>query len=255
MPAKSRGSGPANRRSHGLAGVEETGPRAYIRGSSTVAVAQLVRAPDCGSGGRGFKSHQPPLMSNAAVLAGLQGPGVSSCARGALHGRSVSIQGHPAALSTSTRRACSDEKPSCSRLCDRGCERCGGGSAAADRVALVRASHLLSVFLAGDHRHGSLGWLPRTPGCALGLGIAPLVYFRLHQDGQFVFSAVNATIAFLSFTVGGTILVWLIRSAQVARETAEDHAEEVVRRHKLLEEEIANRQAAERAAARSPARA
>ncbi len=25
-----------------------------------VAVAQLVRAPDCGSGGRGFKSHQPP---------------------------------------------------------------------------------------------------------------------------------------------------------------------------------------------------
>lgn len=26
-----------------------------------VAVAQLVRAPDCGSGGRGFKSHQPPI--------------------------------------------------------------------------------------------------------------------------------------------------------------------------------------------------
>ena len=25
-----------------------------------VAVAQLVRAPDCGSGGRGFNSHQPP---------------------------------------------------------------------------------------------------------------------------------------------------------------------------------------------------
>ncbi len=26
-----------------------------------VDVAQLVRAPDCGSGGRGFKSHLPPL--------------------------------------------------------------------------------------------------------------------------------------------------------------------------------------------------
>ncbi len=25
-----------------------------------VVVAQLVRAPDCGSGGRGFKSHHPP---------------------------------------------------------------------------------------------------------------------------------------------------------------------------------------------------
>ncbi len=25
-----------------------------------VAVAQLVRAPDCGSGGRGFETHQPP---------------------------------------------------------------------------------------------------------------------------------------------------------------------------------------------------
>jgi hypothetical protein len=25
-----------------------------------VAVAQLVRASDCGSEGRGFKSHQPP---------------------------------------------------------------------------------------------------------------------------------------------------------------------------------------------------
>jgi hypothetical protein len=28
---------------------------------STVAVAQLVRVPDCGSGCRGFKSHQPPF--------------------------------------------------------------------------------------------------------------------------------------------------------------------------------------------------
>ena len=25
-----------------------------------VGVAQLVRAPDCGSGGRGFESHYPP---------------------------------------------------------------------------------------------------------------------------------------------------------------------------------------------------
>ena len=27
-----------------------------------VAVAQLVRAPDCGSGGRGFETHQPPII-------------------------------------------------------------------------------------------------------------------------------------------------------------------------------------------------
>ena len=27
---------------------------------SMVVVAQLVRAPDCGSGGRGFETHQPP---------------------------------------------------------------------------------------------------------------------------------------------------------------------------------------------------
>ena len=27
-----------------------------------VAVAQLVRAPDCGSGGRGFETHQPPIF-------------------------------------------------------------------------------------------------------------------------------------------------------------------------------------------------
>ena len=27
-----------------------------------VAVAQLARAPDCGSGGRGFETHQPPLV-------------------------------------------------------------------------------------------------------------------------------------------------------------------------------------------------
>ncbi len=28
-----------------------------------VVVAQLVRAPDCGSGGRGFETHLPPLES------------------------------------------------------------------------------------------------------------------------------------------------------------------------------------------------
>ena len=27
-----------------------------------VGIAQLVSAPDCGSGGRGFKSHYPPLI-------------------------------------------------------------------------------------------------------------------------------------------------------------------------------------------------
>ena len=32
--------------------------------TSMVAVAQLVRAPDCGSGGRGFETHQPPIYVN-----------------------------------------------------------------------------------------------------------------------------------------------------------------------------------------------
>ena len=27
-----------------------------------VGMAQLVSAPDCGSGGRGFESHYPPLI-------------------------------------------------------------------------------------------------------------------------------------------------------------------------------------------------
>ncbi len=31
-------------------------PRRGVRGTYTVAIAQLVRAPDCGSGGHGFKS-------------------------------------------------------------------------------------------------------------------------------------------------------------------------------------------------------
>ena len=30
-----------------------------------VVVAQLVRAPDCGSGGRGFESHLPPKKKGA----------------------------------------------------------------------------------------------------------------------------------------------------------------------------------------------
>src|SRR5438094_3711984 len=33
----------------------------------TAAVAQLVVAPDCGSGCRGFKSHQPPQGSTSAA--------------------------------------------------------------------------------------------------------------------------------------------------------------------------------------------
>ena len=32
-----------------------------------VAVAQLVRAKDCGSLGRGFDSHQPPKLFNTPV--------------------------------------------------------------------------------------------------------------------------------------------------------------------------------------------
>ena len=35
-------------------------PSNKIYNISMVAVAQLVRAPDCGSGGRGFETHQPP---------------------------------------------------------------------------------------------------------------------------------------------------------------------------------------------------
>jgi hypothetical protein len=32
--------------------------------TQTVVVAQLVRAPDCGSGGRGFETHLPPNVKN-----------------------------------------------------------------------------------------------------------------------------------------------------------------------------------------------
>lgn len=32
-----------------------------------VVVAQLVRAPGCGPGGRGFKSHLPPIDKNISM--------------------------------------------------------------------------------------------------------------------------------------------------------------------------------------------
>ena len=32
----------------------------YLSPLKMVVVAQLVRAPDCGSGGRGFETHLPP---------------------------------------------------------------------------------------------------------------------------------------------------------------------------------------------------
>ena len=32
-----------------------------------VVVAQLVRAPDCGSGGRGFETHLPPKNENSQI--------------------------------------------------------------------------------------------------------------------------------------------------------------------------------------------
>ena len=35
-----------------------------------VDVAQLVRAPDCGSGGHGFESHLPPFFIKNALLFG-----------------------------------------------------------------------------------------------------------------------------------------------------------------------------------------
>ena len=43
-------------------GAKRLRPRGEIAPLRTnvVAVAQLVRAPACGAGGRGFKSHQPP---------------------------------------------------------------------------------------------------------------------------------------------------------------------------------------------------
>ncbi len=34
---------------------------------NTVVLAQLVRAPDCGSGGRGFEPHIPPIVLKATL--------------------------------------------------------------------------------------------------------------------------------------------------------------------------------------------
>ena len=34
-----------------------------VVGKPMVGMAQLVSAPDCGSGGRGFESHYPPLIN------------------------------------------------------------------------------------------------------------------------------------------------------------------------------------------------
>ncbi len=36
--------------------------RTFVTLKNTVVLAQLVRAPDCGSGGRGFEPHIPPFM-------------------------------------------------------------------------------------------------------------------------------------------------------------------------------------------------
>ena len=41
-------------------GVIESGPLDFFQ--CVAVVAQLVRAPDCGSGGRGFKTRQSPLF-------------------------------------------------------------------------------------------------------------------------------------------------------------------------------------------------
>ena len=37
----------------------------FLRRNQTVVVAQLVRAPDCGSGGRGFEPRHPPKPRSA----------------------------------------------------------------------------------------------------------------------------------------------------------------------------------------------
>ena len=51
-----------------FAGVFRVYPQIYIQDIPMVAVAQLVRAPDCGSGGRGFETHQPPITEIHLVL-------------------------------------------------------------------------------------------------------------------------------------------------------------------------------------------
>lgn len=40
---------------------------AFERDANMVAVVQLVRAPDCGSGGRGFEPHQPPAKESNRI--------------------------------------------------------------------------------------------------------------------------------------------------------------------------------------------
>ena len=37
-----------------------------------VVVVQLVRTPDCGSGGRGFKSHHPPKFLKPRIFGAFQ---------------------------------------------------------------------------------------------------------------------------------------------------------------------------------------
>src|SRR5690606_36258370 len=54
-------------------------------GAGLVDVAQPVRAPDCGSGGRGFKSHHPPQRVPAP--------------KAPRRGRAASLGGGPPALS------------------------------------------------------------------------------------------------------------------------------------------------------------
>lgn len=39
----------------------------FCQTQKTVVLAQLVRAPDCGSGGRGFEPHIPPIVLKAAL--------------------------------------------------------------------------------------------------------------------------------------------------------------------------------------------
>jgi hypothetical protein len=50
-----------------LSGVDPYFRQHYIQSFQTVAVAQLVRAPDCGSGSRGFESPQPPFLTPAEI--------------------------------------------------------------------------------------------------------------------------------------------------------------------------------------------
>ena len=63
-----KGGGEPESHSSGGA-VDQDAPDAYTSDSHfAVAVAQLVRAPDCGSGGRGFESPQPPLFFELCLV-------------------------------------------------------------------------------------------------------------------------------------------------------------------------------------------